>query len=177
MDKTELYTKLDINTIDEFKYFENLAALLEEDDFIEENLIRDLLRNVDKSTLAEHMDSFYEGFLNNIPDSETDLYIIVESIKRVMAGLISEDMDEEDINALAEEISKFRKWYVHDLNVSDRISGDQLSVRDARYNILAAGFLGEKCDYDFRQALDYIVEGYEYRFPDITFENQDPDRQ
>ena len=177
MDKTTLYRKLDIDTIDEFRYYENLASLLEEDDFIEENLIKDLIREVDKEVLAEHMDSFYEQFLGNLPDNETELYLTVDSAGRSMTGMIAKDMSEEDISALAEEISRFRKWYVHDLNVSDRISGDQLSVRDARYNILAAGFLGEKCDYDFRQALDYIVEGYEYRFPDITFENQDPDRQ
>ena len=34
MDKTGLYRKLDIDTIDEFRYYENLAALLEEDDYI-----------------------------------------------------------------------------------------------------------------------------------------------
>ena len=43
MDKTVLYRKLDIDTIDEFRYYENLASLLEEDDFIEENLIIDLI--------------------------------------------------------------------------------------------------------------------------------------
>ena len=80
-----------------------------------------------------------------------------------MTGLIAEDMTDEDISALAEEIVRFRKWYVHDLNVFDRIRGEELSVRDARYNILAAGFLGEKYDYDFRTALDYTVEGYDVR--------------
>jgi hypothetical protein len=163
MDKTLLYKKLDIDTIDEFRYYENLASLLEEDDFIEENLIRDLIKDVDKEVLAEHMDAFYEQFLNNLPDEETELYLTVDSIGRAMAGLISSDMTSEDISALAEEISRFRKWYVHDLNVYDRLTGTELSVRDARYNYLAAGFLGEKTDYDFRSALDYSVEGYDVR--------------
>lgn len=163
MDKTGLYRKLDIDTIDEFRYYENMAALLEDDDYIEENLIKDLIREVDKSVFAEHMDSFYEQFLNNLPDDETELYITVDSIRRAMTGLIAEDMTDEDISALAEEIVRFRKWYVHDLNVFDRIRGEELSVRDARYNILAAGFLGEKYDYDFRTALDYTVEGYDVR--------------
>ena len=163
MDKTGLYRKLDIDTIDEFRYYENMAALLEDDDYIEENLIKDLIREVDKSVFAEHMDSFYEQFLNNLPDDETELYITVDSIRRAMTGLIAEDMTDEDISALAEEIVRFRKWYVHDLNVFDRIRGEELSVRDARYNILAAGFLGKKYDYDFRTALDYTVEGYDVR--------------
>ena len=37
MDKTEFYNKLDIETIEEFKFYENLSALLEEEDFIEES--------------------------------------------------------------------------------------------------------------------------------------------
>lgn len=163
MDKTELYRKLDIDNIDEFRYYENLAALLEEDDYIEENLIRDLIREVDKEVFAEHMDSFYEQFLGHIPDDETELYITVDSIGRAMGGMIAEDMTDDDITVLAGEIERFRKWYVHDHNVFDRLSGEELSVRDARYNIIAAGFLGEKCDYDFRTALDYTVEGYDVR--------------
>jgi len=163
MDKTELYRKLDIETIDEFKYFENLDALFEEDDFIEENLIKDLLREVDKTVFAEHLNSFYEGILERIPDSETELYITVESIKRMMAGLLSEDMTIEDISQLAEEIVRFRKWYVHDHNVFDKTTGTELCMRDAIYNIVAARFLGETIDYDFRTALDYSIDGYDIR--------------
>ena len=163
MDKTELYRKLDIDTIDEFRYYENLAALMEEDDYIESNLIRDLLREVDKKVFAEHLDSFYEQFLEHIPDNESELYITVDTIGRAMSGMIAEDMSSDDISVLADEIERFRKWYVHDLNVRDRISGEDISVRDARYNIIAAGFLGDKCDYDFHNALGYTVDGYDVR--------------
>ena len=168
MDKTLFYKKLNIDTIDEFKYYENLAALLEEDDYIEENLIRDLIREVDKDVLAEHMDSFYEGFLNNLPDDESELYIIVDSIKRMMSGLIDEDMDADAVNSLASEIARFRKWYVHDLNAFNKLSGEETSVRDARYDIVAAGFLGEPCSYDFRTALDYDIDGYDMRISDFA---------
>lgn len=167
MDKTILYTKLDIDTIEDFRFYENLAALLEEDDFIEENLIRDLLREVDKSILSEYMDYFFENFLKHIPDQETELYITVESIKRMMSGLISEDMTDEDIDTLASEISRFRRWYVHEPNVFDKKTGEEVSLRDARYNIVAAGLLGDTYDYDFRTALDYNVDGYDIRISDI----------
>ena len=166
MDKTLLYKKLDIESIEDFKFYENLSALFEEDEFIEENLIKDLIKEVDKSVLAEHVDYYFENFLEHIPDNETELYIIVESIKRMMAGLISEDMTAEDINTLAEEIARFRKWYVHDLNVFDKASGTELSLRDARFNVLAAKLLGESFDYDFRTALDYSVDGYDVRITD-----------
>ena len=57
MDKVRFYKVLDIDTADEFQYYENLAALLEEDEFIEENLIKDLVRTVDREILAEHFES------------------------------------------------------------------------------------------------------------------------
>ncbi len=167
MDKVQFYKKLDIESAEEFKYFENLSALLEEDDYIEENLIKDLIRDVDKSALAEHVESFFENFLKNLPDNETDLYITVESIKRMMEGLISEEMDDEDINRISSELIKFRKWYVLDLNVFDKLSGQEVNVRDARYNIVAAGFLGEDTDYDFRLALDYDIDGYDVKLSDM----------
>lgn len=167
MDKTEFYRRLDIDSSDEFKYYENLSALLEDDAFIEENLIRDLLKDVDKDVLEEHFDSYFDGFLKNLPDDETELYITVESVKRMMEGLISQDMDPDAISALASEIARFRKWYVLDLNVYDRRSRVDISMRDARFNVLAAGLLGETVDYDFRAALDYDIEGYSIRFSDM----------
>ena len=167
MDKVRFYSLLDIDSADEFKYFENLAALLEEDEFIEENLIKDLIRNIDREKLAEHMDSYFDGFLDHLPDNETDLYVMIESMGRRFDGLIMEDMNDADIDALASEISRFRKWYVHDLNAFNRKTGEEASVRDARYDIAAAKLLGEDVDYDFRSALNYDIDGFDVRIADM----------
>ncbi|MBQ0018832.1 MAG: hypothetical protein KBS63_06505 [Clostridiales bacterium] len=153
MDKTTLYKKLDINVSEEFKYYENLSALLEEDDFIETNLLKDLIKDLDKDILAELMESYFEEFLKNIPDSETDLYITAETYGEGLSGMIFEDMSDEDISDLAEGIADFRKWYVLDCNAYDRINNCELNIRDARYNILGANLLGEKVDYEFSEVL------------------------
>ncbi|MBR3200265.1 MAG: hypothetical protein IKG17_02850 [Mogibacterium sp.] len=167
MDKVRFYRILDIDSADEFQYFENLSALLEEDEFIEENLIKDLIRNVDKEKLAEHMNSYFDGFLDHLPDNETDLYVMVESMGRVFDGLIMDDMSDADVDALASEISKFRKWYVHDLNAFNKLTGEEESVRDARFGLAAAKLLGEDADYDFRLALDYDIDGFDVRIADM----------
>ena len=167
MDKVRFYKVLDIESPQEFQYYENLAALLEEDEFIEENLIKDLIKDIDGEMLAEHFDSYFEEFLRHIPDSETDMYMIVDSIKRVFDGLIADDMDQSDVSALAGEISSFRKWYIHDLNAVDRSSGESVSVRDARYGTAAAKLLGDEADYDYRQALDYDIKGFNVRLSDM----------
>ena len=167
MDKVRFYRVLDIDSADEFQYFENLSALLEEDEFIEENLIKDLIRNVDMEKLAENMSSYFDSFLDHLPDHETDLYVMVESMGRVFDGLIMQNMSDTDIDALVSEISKFRKWYVHDLNVFNKLTGEESSVRDARFDLAAAKLLGEDADYDFRLALDYDIDGFDVRIADM----------
>ena len=117
--------------------------------------------------LAEQMGSYFDGFLDHLPDNETDLYIMVESIGRAFEGLIFEDMNDADISDLAEEIVKFRKWYVHDLNAFNKLNGEESNVRDARYEIAAARLLGENADYDFRLALDYDLDGFNVRVADM----------
>ena len=177
MDKVRFYNILDIEDPGEFKFYENLSALLEEDEFIEENLIKDLLRDVDREKLAEHLDSYFEAFLDHIPEHETEMYITVDSMRRAFEGMIYDGMTAEDISALASEISKFRKWYVHDLNVFDRLSGNELSVRDARYDIAAAKLLGEDADHDFRLALDYGLDGYDVRIADMLAAQSAPEQK
>lgn len=167
MDKVRFYRVLDIDSAEEFQYYENLSALLEEDEYIEENLIKDLIRHIDREKLAEHMNSYFEGFLDHLPDNETDLYVMVESMGRVFDGLIMDDMSDADVDALASEISKFRKWYVHDLNAFNKKSGEESSVRDARFDLAAAKLLGEDADYDFRLALDYDIDGFDVRVSDM----------
>ena len=167
MDKVRFYRILDIDSAEEFQYFENLSALLEEEEYIEENLIKDLIRNVDREKLAENMNSYFDGFLDHLPDSETDLYVMVESMGRVFDGLITEDMSDADIDALTSEIIKFRKWYVHDLNAFNKLTGEETSVRDARFDLVASKLLGEDADYDFRLALDYDIDGFDVRIADM----------
>lgn len=173
MDKVRFYRVLDIDSADEFQYFENLAALLEEEEYIEDNLIKDLMRNIDKEKLAEHMSSYFDGFLDHLPDNETDLYVMVESMGRVFDGLIMEEMSDADYDALVSEISKFRKWYVHDLNAFNRLTGEETSVRDARFDLAAAKLLGEDADYDFRLALDYDIDGFDVRIADMIGSSYD----
>ena len=167
MDKVRFYRVLDIDSADEFQYFENLSALLEEDEYIEENLIKDLIRSVDREKLAENMNSYFDGFLDHLPDDETDLYVMVESMGRVFDGMILDDMTDADIDALASEIARFRKWYVHDLNAFNKLTGEESSVRDARFDLAAAKLLGEDADYDFRLALDYDIDGFDVRIADM----------
>ena len=53
MDKEKLYELLDIDTPTDFQYFENLAALLECEEDIEEQVLYSLVEEVDKQVLSD----------------------------------------------------------------------------------------------------------------------------
>lgn len=167
MDKTTFYSIINIDNPEEFQYYENLAAILEEDDYIESNLIKDLLKDVDIETVSECADNYFEEFLKAIPDEETGLYITVEAIKRAFLDMMSEPLNSDDAALLADEIVRFRKWYIQDTLAYDKIKKEEVCVRDARYDIQAAKLLGEKAEYDFRNACDYEVNGGGVRISEI----------
>lgn len=167
MDKTTFYNILNIDSPDEFLYYENFAAILEEDDYIESNLLKDLLKDVDMEVIAESTENYFEEFLKAIPDEETSLYITVEAIKRAFLDMMADELNSDDIALLADEIVRFRKWYVQDKLVYDRINKEEISVRDARYNIQAARLLGESIDIEWRNAYDYEVNGGGVRISEI----------
>lgn len=167
MDKVELYRILDISSPDEFVYYENLSALIEEDKYIESNLIKDLFKDIDMDITLESLNNYFEEILRHIPDKETDLAITFEQIKMVLTGLIKEDMTIDEIDILTNEFSKFRKWYVLDQLVFDKSTSADISVRDAIYNTMASKYTDEICDYDYRLALNYDFEGYDIKLADI----------
>jgi hypothetical protein len=123
------------------------------------------------------MSSYFDGFLDHLPDNETDLYVLVESMGRVFDGLILDDMSDADIDALASEISKFRKWYVHDFNTFNKLTGEEANVRDARYDLAAAKLLGDEASYDFRLALDYDIDGFDMRIADMIGSSFDTEKR
>lgn len=160
MDKTELYRVLDIENADEFKYYENVASLLEEDQMIEQNLLDNLLSEIDLDQFKELMVSYFDEFLSKIPDDEPDLYVMTETLLRALNG-------KEDAHGLADWIYHFRKWYVIDTSVTDRETGRELNVRDARYNLSAAKFTGEHPDYDFSRIYMTDMDGYDMLVSDM----------
>lgn len=163
MNKDQFYEILNIENPDEFTFYENVASLFEEESLIEKELIFELLKEIDLDVLYESTGTFFEEFLKILPDSETELYILVDSIKTNLLALIQSGENEYELNKLADEIYKFRKWYSLDLLTFDKTNKLEKSIRDARYDLLAAKLLNEDISFDFRLALDYDLEGYDYR--------------
>ena len=59
MTKQELYELIDIDSPSDFQYFENLAAYLECDEELSYEDVAELVKDVDKATLAQLIGDYF----------------------------------------------------------------------------------------------------------------------
>ncbi len=181
MDLNELYMLLDMDSGDDFRYFENVAELFESSRDIGNDVIYALLLNIDLHELKGLCSQYFDQLGEVLPESETDFFTLLDIIGRVFKGMIeaaikSRDSGEEDRNMilkLADEIGKFRAWYslTDHVGFVDEISGESglLPVRDA-LTLIREENLGEgSYRIDFSEAAcRYPLDEYIMSFSDLT---------
>lgn len=153
----------------EFEYFENFADLVEsEADFGEEELF-ELISALNIESFGELSESYFDDLLENVPDAETDLYMLLDGLKNAFSYLAShDDPEKRNRRKLAEALYAFRKWYsspdlvrvhipangreeLHIMSVIDALSTHRLSRLDKN----------EGLRYNFSGALDFDFGGYD----------------
>lgn len=172
MDKEKLYELLDIDTPADFQYFENLAAMLECDEDIEENILFQLIKEVDKSVLSELIYNYFEEMTDFLPGDAAEAYGTLERVKFALMGL-SRSCEEEDILVhLVDELERFRRWYSVESRVycTSIASGEEtaLPVRDAVVLARSESLTGEKYEYDYSECMDYPLEEYIMSMGDLV---------
>lgn len=174
MDRDELFAFLDIESGEDFQYFENFADLVENDGVIEDDAIYELICEIDMKTFAELCESYFFETLENVPGDQIDIYNLIENIKRVLVGL-SEAVRKGEDNAelrLADELNKFRIWYSAESDVKcTRLSTREVSyvpVRDALLLSRMEKLDGEEYRYDFTDSMNYELEEYMMTYADLT---------
>lgn len=177
MNKIELYKYLDIDSPADFKYFENFEGLMECEEYIDKDNLLELFADegFDFYSFGETVHEYFRSLLDKIPESETNIYINIESIEKLMTGMIFENMQINDWLPFISEISKFRKWYVFDCSVIDVSSGNNISLMNALYGNLAANLLGEEVKYKFDKVPEYEVDGYDISLSGLVDEVEDVD--
>ncbi len=182
MTRDELYRVLDIDTTEDFQYFENMAELMEHENEIGNDLIYGLLQDLSMETFLELMEHYFEDIQGWVPEGETDFYMMMENIRRSLSGMtrsILKSMGNGDIQEvddtmvkLADEICRFREWYSLEKNVecTHDDTGDirVLPVRDALTLNREEKLGGESWRFDFSQAMEYELEDYIMSFADLA---------
>jgi len=164
MDFNDLLKLLEIDSSDEFGYFEHFAALIECDEEIPYDLFYKILTDVDSDTLIDLTDNYFEDILQGMPEDAIDIYTLLSTIKQALVGLAKNATNPEEHISYVDELFKFRAWYIFDSIVHLKRLSDNVKRDDTVFEALSLYRL-EKLNedqyrYDFSDCLDYEIDEY-----------------
>ena len=182
MDYEELLSFLDIEDPSELVYFEQFAELIEASDDISLEAIKQLIDGIDEGGLAELTEGYFDDLLRFVPDEEAELYTLLQAIGTTLTTLAqNEEPEETDSDSLvyADELYKFRNWYIFDSCVIsvDREEGAQTEIplMEALTNYRVRNFVEDEYQYDFSNALDYPLDEYIVSLSSISDDDDEDD--
>jgi len=175
MNYKELLEYLDLDTPLDFQYFENLADIIECEDEIEDEALEKLFAGVDSEILAEVLENYFTELTDKVPQKSVDIYTLIENIGRALKGLaksLDDDIEGANVSLFAEELSRFRKWYMFDTEVTCRNikTGNEeiVPVAEAISLYRLESLDGDEYDYDFESALEYELEEFVMSFATLA---------
>lgn len=168
MDLNELFEIVDIESAEDFKYFDNFAALMESDDYIPAEVMYELFAEVDTDVLSELTDNYFEDIMEGVPEEEAELFTLLDNIKRVLKGYAENTDDERSIVLFTDEVSRFRNWYNFDTDAECQSRKDgstrTVPVREALVLYRIEKLRADEYMYDFSECLDYPLDEYVVSF-------------
>ncbi len=181
MNYDELLEVLDIDSPDEFQYFEHFADLMECDNYISYDAIFELISKVDKKVLSELIENYFDEVSEGLPEDVTDAYTFLKSLSMSLRGMLKpllEENEEEDsirqLVAFVEELEKFRNWYIIESNIECTNKNDKSTKEVTFFEALVLSRMeklnGEEYLYGFDEGLNYQLDEYVVSFSEIAEE-------
>lgn len=181
MDLNELMEMLEIDEPGEFEYFENLADLLESDETIPEDTLFQLFSQTDPKVVGELIHNYFDDILEAMPESSTEMFTLLENIKRSLIGLLQTSDDESLMLHFVEELYRFKTWYCSESEVTCKSLSDGeekvLPLRDALVLSRLEKMEEDEYQYDFEECLKYEIDEYIMSFADLAVEEADEDEE
>ncbi len=159
--ENSLLKKLDLEAPEEFRFFENFADLMEDEEELDEDEVYEIFSNVDKEVVEEIINSYIEEVIESFEDQDTELYTTLELIKNNLIRLFQE---EGGTREFSEELTRFKEWF----SVSENVELEEIetgkvefiSLVEALSHIRMEKMEATKYRYDFSDCLDYTVDEY-----------------
>ncbi len=173
MTKEELMALIDIESGEEFTYFENLASILEADERIDAESLFQVLSEVDMHVFAELIESYFYDIMEHMPEN-VDVYNILEAEKRNLIAMSAsaEREEEASLNKLADELERFQEHFSLKKNCeiinNELATSEMVSLRDAIYDYRISKLGKENRDYDISAASDYEISEYIVTLGDLS---------
>ncbi len=168
MDLNELFEIVDIEAAEDFKYFDNFAALIESEEYIPNEVLYELFSNVDVYLLSELTDNYFDDIMEGVPEEEADLFTLLDNIRRVLKGYVENTDDERSMVLFTDEILRFRNWYNFDTDVSCQNKKTQdvntVPLKEALVLYRIEKLRESEYMYDFSECLDYPIDEYVISF-------------
>ena len=178
MDLNELLALLDIDSASELEYFEQFSALMEEPQDIPCETLTALVEGLEPGVLSELIEGYFEEMMRFVPDGEDEIYTLLQNIATTLTSL-SDSTEKDSARALAEELYKFRSWYLFDSVVSIKEVSDEseyeTSLMEALTTYRVQNFTDEDYIFDFSDALDYKLDEYIVSLSSLAADSYDDD--
>lgn len=188
MDKNAFYELIDIETPDDFKFYDNIENLIESDEEWDIDILSPLLTEIPSDVMEELLDEYFKSLLDRLPDEETDLYTLIYNVGRTMKTILnSEDGSQDDeregislhgansedsMRRLADELKKFSDWFSREnlVDIKDLEDGNEynLPLRDAIGMITLEKLGMGSYSYNFDKCNDYELDEYILSFSDLA---------
>lgn len=173
MNREQFYELLDIESAEDFQYFENLAAFFECEEELDYEDIAALFGAVDQAVLAELIDEYFEEITNFVPGSETEVFSIFENVRRALIGMCRNCEEDETLHSkLMEELERFRRWYSIDSRAycTDPVTliEEEKTMRDALLLARLEKLDGSGYQYDFSECMHYPLDEYIVSLGDLA---------
>lgn len=174
MNLNELFDIIDIESADDFRFFDNFAALMESEEYITNEVLYELFAEIDDNILSELTENYFEDIMEGVPEEESELYTLLDNIRRAMKGYIENTEDERGKVLFTDEVAKFRNWYNFDTDVicKNKKDGSMVTVpvREALVLYRIEKLRQEEYSYDFGDCFDYPLDEYVVSFTAATDE-------
>ena len=174
----KLLEYLELESPEEFEYFENLADLIEADVEIPPEAVYKLFEGIDMEVFAELVNNYFEEMLKSMPEDAVEVYTLLDSVKMALIGMAKNIGEENDLVLLSDEFCRFRDWYSLDSAVwvqeigESRMREKSVTLRDALTLSRLEKLGGEKFEYSFEEALSFEMSEYTMTFADLAAEEQ-----
>lgn len=162
MDYQELLDFLGLEEAAEFEFFENFADLIEGPNSISLEAVFKLLKEIPEGVITQLIEAYFNEALEACPDTEADIYTLLETIKRVLMGLSLNADDDKQLAFFADELLRFKEWYINDSLVLVRNretdEEEELTVMEALAVSRLDRLERESRSYDFTGSLGYSLD-------------------
>ena len=162
MEIDELLKLLDMDSPSDMRFFEQFADLVETEAEIQQETLTTFFEDVERDSLHELTEGYFEDVLKYIPDDATEFYTLLSTIGRLLGGLAAAIETEGNRQLYAEEFYKFRSWFMFDGDVICVRESDgeelALSIFDALTLFRSENLSDDEYSYDFSETLDYTID-------------------